>query len=71
MNQHHKYNNFSFALDYTENIIFLCPTCHRGFHHGVTEHKKGLIEKIYDSRSALNNFAIEDMFSFYNSLKLA
>jgi 5-methylcytosine-specific restriction enzyme A len=64
-------DDFPFPLDCTENIISLCPTCHRGFHYGVTEHKKGLIGKIYDSRSALNNFAIEDMFSFYNSLKLA
>ncbi len=64
-------DDFSFPLDCTENIISLCPTCHRGFHHGVTNHKKALIEKVYDSRKALNNFGIEEMYSFYNSLKLA
>lgn len=62
--------DFSFPLDCIENIISLCPTCHRGFHHGIIEHKNGLIGKIYDSRSALNNFGIKEMFSFYNSLKL-
>ena len=63
--------DFRFPLDCIENIISLCPICHRGFHHGITDHKKVLIEKIYDTRSALNNFGIEEMFSFYNSLKLA
>lgn len=64
-------DDFSFPLDCTENIISLCPTCHRGFHHGVTDHKMGLIETIYASRGALNRFGIEEMYSFYNSLKLA
>lgn len=64
-------DDFSFPLDCVENIISLCPTCHRGFHHGITDHKKSLITKIYETRNALNNFGIEEMFSFYNSLKLA
>lgn len=64
-------DDFLFPLDCTENIISLCPTCHRGFHHGITTHKKELIEKIYDTRRAINNFGIEEIFSFYNSLKLA
>lgn len=63
--------DFSFPLDCVENIISLCPTCHRGFHHGIIDHKKVLIEKVYDTRKALNNFGVEEMFSFYNSLTLS
>ncbi len=61
-------DDFSFPLDCVENIISLCPTCHRGFHHGITDHKKSLITKIYETRNALNNFGIEEMFSILQFL---
>lgn len=62
-------NDFNFPLDCVENIISLCPNCHRGFHHGIIDFKRLLIERIYDSRKALNNFDKESMFGFYNSKK--
>lgn len=61
-------DSFSFPLDCTENIISLCPTCHRGFHHGITQHKKVLIDKIYNTRNAVNGFDRDNIYSFYNSL---
>lgn len=64
-------DDFTFPLDCIENLISLCPTCHRGIHHGITAHKKELIEKIYHARPPLNNFDIDAMCSFYNSLKLS
>lgn len=34
-------------IDCIENIICLCPTCHRKIHFGTTEEKKTLIERLY------------------------
>lgn len=34
-------------IDCVENIVCLCPTCHRKIHFGSSEEKKALIEKLY------------------------
>jgi 5-methylcytosine-specific restriction enzyme A len=61
-------SDFQFPLDCVENVISLCPNCHRGFHLGVVDHKKILIEKIFDKRGAINNFQLDNIYSFYNLL---
>ncbi|SKA13061.1 5-methylcytosine-specific restriction enzyme A [Chitinophaga eiseniae] len=43
-------DNFIHSLDVTENIIALCPTCHRAFHHGENDYKKALINRFYEER---------------------
>jgi hypothetical protein len=55
MESHHlipisKYKDFSYSLDIEENIVCLCPTCHRLLHHGSMEEKESLIKKLYDNR---------------------
>lgn len=62
-------DDFHFPLDCVENIISLCPTCHRGFHHGIIDHRQELINTIYKSRKTLNDLSLEAMLSFYNSVK--
>jgi predicted HNH restriction endonuclease len=62
-------DNYPFPLDCVENVISLCPNCHKGIHLGVIEHKKELITTIYHHRKSINNFDIESLYSFYNFLK--
>lgn len=61
-------SDFEFPLDCVDNVISLCPNCHRGIHLGVVEYKRFLIDTIYDSRKVINGFDKNDMYSFYNSL---
>lgn len=62
-------DSFKFPLDCVENVISLCPTCHRGIHLGEVNHKKKLIQKIYLDRKAIEDFELGDMYSFYNCLR--
>jgi 5-methylcytosine-specific restriction enzyme A len=44
------YDSFEFDIDVPENVISLCPTCHRAFHHSKWEIKSDLIEKFLELR---------------------
>lgn len=44
------WNKYSVNADCVENIISLCPNCHRAIHHGDDITKNTLIEKLYNSR---------------------
>ena len=35
--------DFSVSIDVPENIISLCPNCHRAFHNSVVSNQKNLI----------------------------
>lgn len=41
------WQKYNINVDCTENIVSLCPTCHRAFHNGTNEVKTELIENIY------------------------
>ena len=43
-------DEFNRSLDVPENIISLCPNCHRFIHHGVFEEKIKIIEKLFEKR---------------------
>lgn len=62
-------SDFEFPLDNVDNVISLCPTCHRGIHLGVIEYKRFLIDTIYHRRRVMKDFDINDLYSFYNSLR--
>ena len=56
MEAHHlipmeKQAEFEFSLDVSENIVCLCPTCHRKFHNGTKEDKKVLIHRFHNERT--------------------
>ncbi|QZN97855.1 MrcB family domain-containing protein [Symbiopectobacterium purcellii] len=62
--------NFEYSLDVVENIISLCPVCHKILHHGTINDKKPLIEKFYGERSdALADreleISLDTLLSFY------
>lgn len=63
-------SEFSFPLDCVENILCLCPNCHRGIHLGKVEHKRELIKTLYDKRPVVNGFDLTQVLSFYNSLEI-
>lgn len=74
MEAHHlipmKYQEF-FAepLDVVQNIVCLCPTCHRGFHLATVDHKLELIKSVYVKRVELHRFSIDDIAQYYNCIK--
>lgn len=39
---------YGINVDCVENIVSLCPTCHRAFHNGTKEVKAEMIEKIFN-----------------------
>lgn len=41
---------FEQSLDIPENIIVLCPNCHRAIHNGNLEYKNKIIQKLYNKR---------------------
>jgi 5-methylcytosine-specific restriction protein A len=43
-------SSYSYNLDIPENIVALCPTCHRKFHHAVGEMKEHLLVAVYTRR---------------------
>lgn len=62
---------FSEPLDTVDNVISLCPNCHRAIHHAVTDHKYELIQNIYSKRSHLHqHFTLDYIAQFYNSLRI-
>lgn len=44
-------DDFEYSIDVPENIISLCPTCHRLFHHADTKTKEAVLVKFFDKRS--------------------
>lgn len=61
---------FSDPLDNLNNIVSLCPNCHRGIHHAVSDHKYELIEGIYQKRPQLHTYRIDEIAQFYNALRI-
>ena len=48
MYQQEIWDKFGINVDCVENIISLCPTCHRAFHNGTKEVKAKMIENLYE-----------------------
>lgn len=58
-------------IDCVENIVCLCPTCHRRIHFGSNEEKDAIIRFLYQKqisllRAAGLEISIERLRSFYN-----
>ncbi len=37
-------------IDAVQNIIALCPTCHRALHYGITQEKKRILKVLFDKQ---------------------
>lgn len=40
------------TIDFADNIIALCPTCHREIHHGIERNRKEIILDLYEKRKS-------------------
>ena len=47
LNAERFWGNFQCNIDCEENIVCLCPTCHRRIHFGSEEEQRGIIEQLY------------------------
>lgn len=43
-------DRFEYSIDVKENIVALCPNCHRLLHHGTYEDKMGILLRLWDNR---------------------
>lgn len=46
-----KQAEFQYSLDIPENIVALCPSCHRLLHHGRNEDRNPLLRRLLNARS--------------------
>ena len=46
-------HQFTVSLDVPENIIVLCPTCHRQLHHGVHSNNRTTLKILHEKRAPL------------------
>jgi 5-methylcytosine-specific restriction protein A len=61
---------FGSRLDREENIVCICPNCHRAIHFGNTEVKKCILRNLYDRQkeklfSAGIKISFDELISFY------
>lgn len=55
------------TIDFVDNVVALCPSCHQLVHHTVTEEKEPILRKLFKEReSKYKNYGIE--LSFENLL---
>lgn len=50
--QYEMWKKFGINIDCVENIVSLCPTCHRAFHFGAKEVQTQMIEDLYKKSMA-------------------
>ena len=43
-------DEFEYTIDFADNIIPLCPNCHRKIHYGIKQDRNRMIEKFYEKR---------------------
>jgi len=57
------------SLDIVDNIVGLCPNCHKKVHHGTESDVKSVLSKIYTSAriSMLTKFGIADVDSLFDA----
>jgi hypothetical protein len=61
---------FNSPLDNLNNIICLCPNCHRAMHHAIINYKYELIKQIYFKRPEMHQFSVDDIAQYYNCLEI-
>lgn len=64
------WERYGVNVDCTENIVSLCPNCHREIHYAVKEVKRELIQKLYKiKKNELSNIglytSLDELFEIY------
>lgn len=70
-NTEHFWSEYKRNIDCVENIICLCPTCHRRIHFGSKDEKDTIIRDLYKKQiSSLQaaglNISIDELLSLYD-----
>lgn len=70
-NTKHYWDSKGVNIDCPENIVCLCPTCHRQIHYGSNKEKRILIEKLYrlkhkELEKIGITLSLDDLFSLYS-----
>jgi len=65
-------DKFEYSLDVPENILSLCPNCHRAMHHGKTDFRRPLLKRFYKERiqgllSRELALSLKDLIGYYQS----
>ena len=61
---------FDFPLDNFNNIIALCPNCHRIIHHALIHHKYEMISNLYLKRPEVSVVGLHSIAELYNCLTI-
>lgn len=64
---------FEYSIDFAENIVSLCPNCHRKIHYALPQDKKAMIVQLFDRRKELYQeygvtINLKTLLNFYNIL---
>ncbi len=59
------------TIDFSANIISLCPNCHRKIHYGKSHEKKELIDTLFKKREGKYkefgiSITLNELYSYYN-----
>lgn len=41
---------FEYTIDFADNVVCLCPNCHRKIHHAIDEEKKEILKSLFKKR---------------------
>lgn len=64
-------DEFEYSIDFADNIVSLCPNCHRKIHYATSNEKLELLELLYNNRKLLFpkygiNISFSDVMNYYN-----
>lgn len=67
----HVQDEFDNTIDFADNIVTLCPNCHRKIHYGLKEDKYEMIKLLYSKRKDLYpkygiEITLRKLISYYN-----
>lgn len=51
---------YDYTIDFADNIVTLCPNCHRQIHYAIPNEKEQLVETLFQKRQKkYENYGIE------------
>lgn len=64
-------DNFEYTIDFANNIVTLCPNCHRRIHYGLPKDKFEMIKILYEKRKDIYpkygiEITLKELLSFYS-----
>ncbi|MEB6256784.1 HNH endonuclease [Mammaliicoccus sciuri] len=65
---------YDLSIDFSENIVSLCPNCHRRIHHAVNKDKKEMLEYFFNNRKDIYSergidITLKELYRMYGILR--